>query len=50
MAKVKQDIFDSWPVPGVIPSDFGTAFELHDPVTGFEYTYANKDLYPGNPG
>jgi hypothetical protein len=49
MAKVKQDIFDSWPVPGVIPSDFGTAFELHDPVTGFEYTYATKHLYPGDP-
>jgi hypothetical protein len=49
MAKVKQDIFDSWPDPGAIDPEFGPNFELHDPVSGYEYVYATKHLYPGNP-
>jgi hypothetical protein len=49
MAKVKQDIIDSWPAPGVISAEFGSNFELHDPVTNFEYIYSTKHLYPANP-
>jgi hypothetical protein len=49
LASMKQAIFDSWPAPEVIDPEFGPNFELHDPVSGYEYVYATKHLYPGNP-
>ncbi|MGL5066038.1 MAG: hypothetical protein ACRC62_39210, partial [Microcoleus sp.] len=49
LAKAKQQIIDDWPAPANIPAEFGPNFEIHDPVSGYHYTYATKSKYPNNP-